>query len=73
MSFIDVVRERILREAQEQQRRAQKDYEEKNNLIITMQNQLMEMQEFQKVSHEISMLQTTAITTMCTLETNAAF
>lgn len=45
-----VVRERILREAQEQQRRAQMEYEEKNKLIITLQNQFKEMQEFQQVS-----------------------
>ena len=44
------LRERILREAQQQQRRAQLDYEEKNKLIITMQNQLSEMQEFQQVN-----------------------
>lgn len=47
------IRERILREAQEQQRRAQMEYEEKNKLIITMQNQFKEMQEFQQVSKTV--------------------
>ena len=49
--MMSYVRERILREAQQQQRRAQLEYEEKNKLIITMQNQLKEMQEFQQVSN----------------------
>lgn len=58
--MIYCVRERILREAQEQQRRAQLEYEEKNKLIVTMQNQLKEMQEFQQVGNceeEILLLQ----------------
>ena len=40
-----VARERILREAQEQL-----EYEEKNKLIVTMQSQFKEMQEFQQVN-----------------------
>lgn len=43
-------RDRILKEAQEQQQRAQKDYEEKNQLITSLQTQFKEMQELQKVS-----------------------
>ena len=51
---IVLFRDRILREAQEQQRRAQLEYEEKNKLIITMQTQLREMQEFQQVGNTSS-------------------
>ena len=43
-----------MREAQEQQRRAQMEYEEKSKLIETMQDQLKEMQEFQQVMTKLS-------------------
>ena len=59
---IVLFRDRMLGEAQEQQQRAQLEYQEKNKLIITMQNQLREMQEFQQVgnasSHNMSTIST---------------